>query len=154
MGKHNKPNPKKISFLGSTAGAFGALMSAVAIFTATSLSGDVPNEVHPKEAIHQPTKIEQSKIAVTGESGTSSMPVLPSVVPAENPVGPVDVNVPQPPKLNPGTDVGARVDVPPAANIGVDTDVHADVPLLSQTVDVVDETVTGLLDSVDGLLGN
>jgi hypothetical protein len=150
MGRHSKPSPKRISFLGSTAGAFGALVIAAGIFAASSLSGDVP-QAKPKE-IQEPIQTEQTvsdRVQPTTSGVTTQAPVT-VVAPTEIPPR---VEPPVIKTVTPETSVEARVTVPPVADVGVDADIDVDVSLLGQAVDTVTDTVTDVLDNINDLLG-
>lgn len=175
-GRHRKPTPKKISFLGSTAGAFGALLIAGGIFAATQvIDGANPHEQTPKVAPHQ--QIEQIDIrSASGAldfviNGTSSATgtVAPSGVIPSAQVTATAPNVPGPatlptvviPPLAPNVAASADVRVPPIdVEAGVDIDVSAKVPLLGPAVNtvgdvarsVVEPITDPVLDTVENLL--
>lgn len=149
MGRHSKPNPKKISFLGSTAGAFGALLVAGGIFAATQiLDGPEPNVKSPEQAEVEPVKITPMSGALdTVINGPSATPdvVTPNI---PGPATPPTVVIP--PVVVPPVraDVNARVSVPPVIDteVGVDIDLGGDVPLLGPATEVARSAVEPLTD--------
>lgn len=164
MGKHSKVQPKKVSFLGSAGGIFVAMALAGGLFAASNFHGAGPfhNEANPpvEHPIEKPTQSPANMVA-TG-TALANLPTTVPSLPGETPRVIIPVVPPQtptqPPTLSPGPNpspgtpnvsVQARVDTPV---VGVDTDVQVAVPLLGSAVELVDETVTPVLDTVKDLL--
>jgi hypothetical protein len=167
MGKHSKPNPQRISFLGSSAGAFAALLIAGGIFAATQVI-DIPdsNDRAPKVVEKAPQTTEQIEkqngspvpdFTANGSANAASAAeadVGSSRVPVPPPADPPPIVVPTPPGASPDPDLNIDVNLPPL--VGVDADLDVTVPLLGSAVNVVEDVTHSVtdpvLDTVEDLL--
>lgn len=166
MGRHSKPEPKSVSFLGSASGIFVAMALAGGIFAVSHITGDNPitNRQDPPVERRIDTETPRAlpgNLVVTGTATTSlpgptTAPSLPTdgprvivpVVPPGTPTEPPTQNPsPNPSPRTPDVDVDVDVETP---IVGVDTDVELQVPLLGQAVDTVGDVVEGVTDPVVG----
>lgn len=151
MGKHRKPTSKKISFIGTTAGGFAALLIISGIFAAAQIGGAAEQPVN-KPPVHAEVQTHTVVPSVIEQQSVVAQPTSPTRVqqpaqPSEQVPAPLVPPPPVPPlEANVGPDV--NVSVPPIdTEIGVDTDVHVQVSL-----DVVGDTAHKIVDPILGLL--
>jgi hypothetical protein len=159
MGKHSKIQPKKFSFLSSTAGLFGALVIAGGIFVASQITaGDTTNKTNVPDKEQQISIPDERIIDIPNvASGTTIVSVPPAVGPAVVPshgdaqppdnsrLAPVPEVIPEPPSGHTGVDV--KLEIPP---VGVDVAAEIDVPLLASVTDPLENHI---LNPLTDLLG-
>lgn len=153
MGRHNKVEPKRVSFLGATTGIFLAMLATIGVLTASGITGSpfaqdkppVVRSILPGElkTVVPTTRATATPVVGSQPTGVQRPTQAPTISPSPNP--------------SPATpSVGGHVNVPP---VGVDTDIDVGVGLLGQvdqTVRTVGDTVatvtTPILDTVEDLL--
>lgn len=130
----NVQQPKKISLLGSVAGIFAAMLTAVGLFTI--------GQIHDHKELPKQPSIE--RIAPTTPVVVLAEPILEPKTVITNSGAPEPVNIITTTAThNPSPETPIVVPVTPIPSL--DASVHVQLPLVGQVLDTVDNTVSDII---------
>jgi len=165
MGKHSKPEPKRISFLASTGGALAGLALVGGLFAASSVNKPDEREPTDKPIAEAPRKVNPTTDPLLLGNATVQTTTEVSVERPSTPVGatetptavPPPEATPEPPqgRSGPTVDTDVNVQIPPV--VGVDVDAEVELPLVGQLLDattgVAEKATKTVKDTADPVIG-